>query len=191
MKIALICEPRSGSQNLFKWLYLQESFTCFFKTGENHYEKPKNIDNFSNGLKEIYNDCIYDTKHLAIKEDYYVGSDMNSLIKNSDKVIYLYRENEKEQIESWVNAKKTNNFFTSWKFRNINDSYEYQYFLDLKKGFKNNFINDTNFIITYEELYYGDKIDKIIEYLGIENINKSTWPLGKKYRVDLEIKSII
>ena len=126
-----------------------------------------------------------------INDKFYPGQDASQLISISDKIACLYRENEKEQIESWVNAKKTNNFFTSWKFRNINDSYEYQYFLDLKKGFKNNFINDTNFIITYEELYYGDKIDKIIEYLGIENINKSTWPLGKKYRVDLEIKSII
>lgn len=191
MKIALICEPRSGSQNLFKWVYLHENFTCFFKTGKTHYEKPKNFDNFSNGLKEIHNNCKYNTKYLAIKEDYYVGSNMDSLIENSDKVIYLYRENKKEQIESWVNATKTNNFFTTWNFKNISDTSAEKYFSELKNEFYHKFVNDSNFTISYEELYYENKIQKIIDYLGIENLNKSNWPIGEKYRLDLQIKSII
>lgn len=191
MKIALICEPRSGSQNLFKWFYLHENFTCFFKTGENRYEKPKNLDSFSNGLKEIHNKCIYSTDHLVIKEDYYVGSDMDSLIKNFDKVIYLYRKNKKEQIESWINATKTNNFFESWVYKNINDTRDEQYFLELKRKFTSNFIDDKNFTITYEELYYENGIYKIIQYLGIPNLNPSIWPVGKKYRFDLQITLII
>jgi len=191
MKIGLICEPRSGSQNLFKWFYQQENFTCFFKTGENRYEKPKNIDNFTNGLKELHNNCTYTTEHLAIKEDYYIGSNINPLINNSDKIIYLYRENKNEQIQSWINAKKTNNFFTSWNFRNIKDDNEHQYFLDLKKEFKSKFINNSNFTISYEELYYKNGINKITEYVGISGLSKTSWPGGEKYRNDLQIKSII
>lgn len=191
MKISIICEPRSGSQNLFKWFYLHENFTCYFKTGETRYEKPKNINNFSDGLKEIHNNTKYNTEHLIIKEDYYVGSNLNYLIENSDKVIYLYRKNKKEQIESWINATKTNNFFAPWNFKIIQDDSTYNYFSDLKNEFNDKFINNINFIITYEELYYNNGIDKIIQYLDIDSLDKSKWPVGEKYRTDLPITSLL
>lgn len=195
MIITILAEPRSGSTNLTNWFYHNKNFTTFFNPDippENR--SPLTVMWYQNGIPP--KDYKYETEHLVIKEDFYHYKDYSEFIDISDKVICLYRKNEYNQIESWINAKKTNNWSNQWAyFKNdfkLNED-EVIFFKELKKSFRERYLNDSiYFKISYEELYYENGFQKIVDYLNLDCVKNENFPIGKKYRIDVDkSKSLI
>jgi hypothetical protein len=172
MIITILAEPRSGSTNLANWFYLNKNFTTLFIPSD-----PKSKWYKSESPK----DYKYNTQHLLIKEDYYHYKNFNDVLNISDKVICLYRENAEEQIESWINAKTTNNWHNNWVLKNIKNIDETNFFIELKSSFKKEYLDKSYFKISYEELYYNNGINRIKEYIKVDGFGN--FPIGKKYRI--------
>jgi hypothetical protein len=187
MVITILAEPRSGSTNFTNWFYFNKNFTTLFE--------PSNSGSkwFQNEIEP--KDYKYNTKHLCVKEIYYPDTNWDTLVSISDKIIVLYRENSQEQLESFLSAVTTTNWDNSYvytKKENTLTKEKMEYFNLLKSEFKEKYINKDYFIISYEELYYNDGINKIVEYLNMEDVQNINWPIGEKYRVYVnKTKSLI
>jgi hypothetical protein len=175
MIITILSEPRSGSTNLTNWFYFNKNFTTLFIPSDPQSKWYKS---------ESPKDYKYNTQHLLIKEDYYHYKNFDELISMSDKIILLYRENAEEQIESWTNAKLKNNWHNEWVSNNIKNDIETNFFLELKKSFQEVYLNKNYFKISYEELYYNNGFQKILDYLNINELENKNFPFGKKYRIE-------
>jgi hypothetical protein len=185
MIITILCEPRSGSTNLTNWFYFNKNFTTLFipSNPKSKWYRPVSPKDYK-----------YNTQHLLIKEDYYHHKNFDELIDISNKLILLYRENVDEQIESWCNATLTNNWDRPWVSKNIKNINETQFFIELKNSFKKEYLDKEYFKISYEELYYRNGFQKILDYLGINELENKDFPYGQKYRVDAnkpKIKKLI
>lgn len=185
MIITLLCEPRSGSTNLANWFFNQyKLFTVLFNPDiKPENQPPNNAKYYQNGLHP--SQYKYKTPHLIIKEDYYHYKNYGEFVEASDRIICLYRKNENEQIESWINAKHSGNWVNEWVFENKINEKEKFFFKQLKASFKEKYL-DTNkfFKISYEELYYENGLIKILNYLKINNLEYTNFPVGKKYRIN-------
>jgi hypothetical protein len=107
----------------------------------------------------------------------------------SDKVIVLYRNNNEEQLSSWKNAVLTNNWSRKWAYSgNIDDNKNIatDHFFEIKEGIKKDFIDKDYFSISYEELYYNNGFQKVIDYLNIVGVENIGFPYGQKYRVNID-----
>lgn len=182
MIISIIAEPRSGSTNLTNWFFTDKDFTVLFEPITN-----PNTKWYKNGLDP--KDWIYETKHLIIKEVFNNSSDFKRLIDISDKIICLYREDENKQMESYYNAVKTKNWHTTWAYKknnlNINEN-EILFFKNLKMKFKELFLDNNNYFkVSYEDLYYRNQIQKVLDYVGENKLIRDRFPYGDKYRIDV------
>jgi hypothetical protein len=189
MVITILAEPRSGSTNLANWFYFNKDFTTLFEPITN-----QNIRWYKYGESPTL--WKFKTPHLLIKEIYHTTFDFTELLNISDKVICLYREDEFTQIESWINVKKTNNWSNPWRYSNNEfklDESEAVFFKELKKSFRERYLNDsTYFKISYEELYYRNGFQKIVDYLELDCVKNENFPLGQKYRINVDdIRSLI
>jgi len=103
MLIIAITEPRSGSENLAKWFKVcQKIETLHSPMNKRSYQYQKNL------IIEKYKGT---NNHLFIKEDFAPEHDYyNKEIEIADKLIFLWRKNTKDQIESWIMATRNNNF---------------------------------------------------------------------------------
>jgi hypothetical protein len=175
MIITILAEPRSGSTNLANWFCLKENFTVFFEPMTSFEEK---------GYQGTTppSEYEYNTPHLLVKEIYGNGLMLKELLEISDKVILLYREGAGEQVDSWLNAKATNNWHSSLTFNNVKHKREEVSFLKLKQKFKKEYFNRGYFEISYEDLYYRGHFQKILDYLDIEELENINFPYGNKYR---------
>ena len=192
MIITILAEPRSGSTNLANWFLHKEEFSVFYE--------PLNI-----GMKQ-YNQYRgetfpktwkYDTKHLLVKEIY--GAEetkLEELLSISDKVILLYRENTELQEESFKMAVYTGNWDKSWAYHpkvieRLSDM-NTNWFTNLKSNFKSEYLNnDSYFKISYEELYYNNGFQRIVDYIDLPEVQNIHFPYGTKYRVHTTIDKII
>lgn len=182
MIITIIAEPRSGSTNLTNWFFTDKDFTILFEPISN-----PNTKWYKNGLDP--KDWKYETKHLLIKEVFNNTTDFKEIIDISDKVICLFREDETKQMESYYNAVKTKNWHTVWAFKKnklvINED-EHLFFKNLKIKFKENYLTNQNYLkVSYEDLYYNNKIQIILDYIGDNKLIRDRFPYGEKYRVDV------
>jgi hypothetical protein len=186
MFITILAEPRSGSTNLTQWFNFNKNFTALFEP-----TNPKS-NWFQN--KIIPKDYKYNTKHICVKEIYYTGINYDSLLQVSDKTIVLYRDNAKEQLESFLNSIKTNNWHTNYVYKSeesdlLND--KVIYFNTLKTEFKKKYINKEFFTISYEELYYNNGFQKIVDYIDLDCVKYENFPIGHKYRLNVNRKKSI
>jgi LPS sulfotransferase NodH len=182
MVIIILAEPRSGSTNLANWFYLNKNFTTLFIPSDPQSKWYKS---------ESPKDYKYNTQHLLIKEDYYHYKNFNDVLDISDKIICLYRENTEEQIESWINAKTTNNWHNNWVLKNIKNIDETNFFIELKNSFKKEYLDKNYFKISYEELYYSNGFQKIVNYLELECVQNTNFPIGRKYRINNATNKLI
>jgi hypothetical protein len=193
MVISAICEPRSGSTNLAKWFKTKDNFTSFIE--------PLNVVSKEyRGYKSVF-DWNYNTKHLFIKEVYRPSNKkwsnlLDDVIKFSDKVIILYRENKEEQHESFLNAVKTNNWLNKWYVGEKNYTHKQEnvdYLNALTNQFKEEYFDNNDFFhISYEELYQSsDGIKRLIEFIGLEELSNDNFPFGEKYRTEKIVDKII
>ena len=190
MVITIIAEPRSGSTNLANWFFNKKDFSVLFEPISN----PK-IQWYKNGEHPAL--WKFNTPHLLVKETLNDKTDFSELIKISDKVIVLYRENKEEQFESWLNAVKTNNWDSSWKrIENtfvIDTKYKdnFRYLEAIKSEMKNSYLDKDYFRISYEELYYNNGFQKIVDYINLDSVKNDNFPYGQKYRIDYKTKTLI
>jgi hypothetical protein len=181
MVILILAEPRSGSTNLANWFNSNKNFTVL--------QEPLNKNGLNFKEKVPPHQWEYDTDYLLIKEIYTPTTNLEELINLADKVILLYRDNVKEQLESWLVAISTNQWSSEWVSNRVvinNKDYKVGYFNKLKSGFKNDYLNNPKFFkISYEELYSGDGIEKVIDYLNIDSVENKDFPYGKRYRINI------
>ena len=59
-----------------------------------------------------------------------------------------------------------------------------EYFNTLKSEFKEKYLNENYFTISYEDLYYNNGFEKIVNYINIDEVKNDGFPLGKKYRIN-------
>jgi hypothetical protein len=179
MIITILSEPRSGSTNLTNWFYFNKNFTTLFE--------PLNpVSKWFQNNKEP-KDYKYKTKHLCLKEIYYPHKNWDTLVSISDKIIVLYRENSQEQLESFLSAVTTNNWSTQYVYNIEKNTFideKTEYFKVLKSEFKMKYLNKNYFKISYEELYYNNGFQKILDYLNINELENKNFPFGKKYRIE-------
>jgi hypothetical protein len=180
MIVTILAEPRSGSTNLTNWFYNNKNFTTLFEPinpTSKWFQKNKHPSKYN-----------YRTEHLCVKEVHYPNKNWTDLISISNKIILLYRQDENTQIESWINAKNTNNWDGKWSYSKDNfklNEIEVSFFKELKKSFKELYLNNTDYFkISYEELYQNDGFQKIVEYLNIDCVKNENFPVGEKYRVE-------
>jgi len=170
LKILIISEPRTGSSNLIKWFKLDDRFTIF--------RHELNINKIN-----IQKDYKYNTDFLLVLVYYNGKDDLNEYINYFDKIICLYRENNKLQLESYVNSVSTFNWESNYLYKKMFLPKEELFLKNLKKRFKENFLKKY-FSISYEELYNDKNVNKLINFIGIESCFLDKFPIGKKYRVD-------
>ena len=180
MVITILAEPRSGSTNLANWFKSNKNFTVL-QEPLNEYGKSykKNIP---------INGWSYNTNYLLIKEIYDPNKNLKELIQFSDKIIILYRENKNEQLDSWLAAKVTNNWEGKWVNNKIyipNKELKVDFFNKMVNSFEIEYrLNNNMFKISYEELYYKNGFEKIVNYLNIDSVKNIDFPYGQKYRLD-------
>lgn len=185
MVVTILAEPRSGSTNLANWFYFNENFTILFEP----ITSPK-WQWYKNGVSPKL--WEYKTPHLLVKEIFRPDEDFSELIEISDKLIILYRENTTEQIQSWLNANKTNNWDKAWVFKeDLIKNEDESYFNQIKNGIKENYLDKDYFNISYEELYYNNGFQKIVDYLQLDEVQNMNFPIGEKYRENVEINKLI
>lgn len=184
MVITLLCEPRSGSTSLANWFFNNKNFTVLFEP-----LNPLSKWFVDTSLK----DFEYNTEHLLLKEIYYPHQVLDKIIDLSDKTILLYRENEVEQIESFVNAIETKNWDKQYVYKGTKEEVftnNESYFKGLKQEFKDKYFDRGHFEISYEDLYYRNKFQSLLDYVGLDLENKN-FPHGEKYRVISQSKNLI
>jgi hypothetical protein len=109
------------------------------------------------------------------------------LLNVSDKIIVLYRENTQKQLESFLNAINTNNWHLPYVYKTSENSItkeKTEYFKILKSEFKEKYVNKDFFTISYEELYYNNGFQKILDYLNMDELENKNFPYGEKYRLE-------
>ena len=186
MVITIIAEPRSGSTNLTHWFYFNKNFTTLFE--------PLNPSSnwFQNNTQPI--NYEYKTTHLCLKEIYNPDKELDSIIKISDKIIILYRENKQEQLESYLNAIRTNDWHKQYVYLPLENDFineKTKYFDVLKSQFKKQYIDKNYFKISYEELYYNNGFQKIVDYIDLDCVKYENFPYGLKYRINVNRKKNI
>jgi hypothetical protein len=180
MVVTILAEARSGSTNLTNWFFYNKNFTALFE--------PMNDQSISYQKGISPREYKYSTEHLCIKEVYYSHKQWDELIAMSDKVILLYRENEAEQIESFVNAIQFKNWDKQYVYRGIKkDAFDSNraYFKKIKEEFKEKYLSKDYFRVSYEELYYRNGFQRVVDYLELECVKNENFPYGQKYRVNL------
>jgi hypothetical protein len=192
MIISVIAEARSGSTNLAHWFSQKENFTVFYE--------PLNIGMIE--YNEYKGDTSpktwkYNTKHLLVKELYGVDeTQLEELISISNKIILLYRENTELQEESFKMALYTGNWAESWAYQpkviqRLSDL-NIDWFTERKSNFKSEYLdNNSYFKISYEELYYNNGFQRIVDYIDLPEVQNIDFPYGTKYRMDGVIDKLI
>jgi hypothetical protein len=183
MVITILAEPRSGSTNLANWFNSNKNFTIL--------QEPLNKNGISYKKDIPINKWNYNTTHLLIKEIYTPEINLNELINFSDKIIFLYRENKNEQLESWLVAGLTNKWSDKWVNSKIaipHKELKIDYFNKMISGFEKEYrLNGNNFVISYEELYYNNGFERVVNYLNIDGVKNIDFPYGEKYRLEKNV----
>jgi hypothetical protein len=123
----------------------------------------------------------------------------NDLIQISDKIIVLYRENLEVQLESFINGSITNKWDAKWMYKFIDDTnidkktqLLIDNFFEVKNDIKKDLIeSEKYFTISYEELYFNNGFQKLVDYINLEEVQNINFPFGEKYRIDFDKNKFI
>lgn len=172
MIYTIIAEPRSGGVSLMNWI---EKSLPEFTIAQEPWFIENDIWVIGEDVTEV--EWIKNYDNICVREIYKPTRDFRNLIRMSDKVICLYRDNWEEQVRSSLYQENNGLYMDTYdeedvlsKVTNemIKDRYVY-YFKEHKDKFKQ-FIKEHNFVsISYENLYYGDSIDIIKKHFNIDN----------------------
>jgi hypothetical protein len=164
------------------------------KTFDVRYESATHDSRYWSGTTPESNIMDPRYKHLVLKEVFYgreslIKTDWLDYIKYCDKTVFLYREDEQDQIISWNHARVTENFccqYPAGTTRLVKQHVDY--FTKLKKKYTEYRLEhkDKGLTISYEDLYYRNKIHILKEYLGLEDELTLNFPIGQRYRYEKE-----
>lgn len=185
MNIFLLCEPRSGSTMLGNWFHNQKIFDVRYETfiHESKWFLGGKVENYK--IRKGF-------KHLVFKEVFHaryggqIKINWESFFNFADKIIFLHREDTDDQIISWNHAVETGNFCCQYPvnsgIRMVESNVEY--FKNLKEDFFNfrTKYKDLGLTISYEDLYYRDRIQVLKDYLNLPDKLDRKFPEGQKYR---------
>lgn len=182
MIITILSEPRAGSTNLLFWMGQHNECTVLLEpTTNSEYKKYSDKEVVIYDIND-FSKWKYFTKHLVVKEICDPNKNYKSILQHSDKVIILFRENYIEQRQSWLMSINTKKWGGKYFFdESLLLDKDYNYLTEIKSEIQK-YKTSHNFVISYEELYFRDGINKLINYIGIEKLNKDTFPFGEKYR---------
>jgi hypothetical protein len=182
MVITILCEPRTGSTNLLNWFGLHNNYSIAFEPLNTPIccktKSSKSI--IFNNMKDM-TQWQYNTDNIVIKEIAHPKHNYEHFLKNSDKIIVLFRENYEEQNKSFLMGCATQNFFNHYSYDKHLIKEETSSYLELTKTEIKKYFDSDYFLISYEDLYYRGKINELINYIGNSDLNYSTFPYGSKY----------
>ncbi len=175
MKILIYTSFRTGCKTLGDWLESELRIL--------YYHEPFNLE-YEENFKKKFN--LYDMEHTdplgCIVRIIFSSNIMYDEIKKLfNKHIILYREDTKEQAESFVWAQKTNNYHFNRKLSNLGYYSIDDYFLNENKDEIKNYITIFDkekehlkslegLKISYEELFIEKTgLNKIYEYLNFKS----------------------
>jgi hypothetical protein len=192
MRILILSEFRSGSTSLLNWFNLSDNYSIVFQPITN----PKYISKKKSTKDLIYTDIRnidsyqYSTKNIVIKEVTPIDEhELINLLQKVDKVIVLFREDYENQLKSFLFASNTNIWESSY-------IYDTKYILNKEHLLLDNSKSQIEkykskyFSISYEDLYYREKIQKLIDYIGDGGLTSISFPYGTKYRLEKNNKII-
>jgi hypothetical protein len=186
MRILIIAEARTGGTTLMD--YFEKVFTKYEIVTEPYTNLKDWIE-----TNDITNVDWYKKKDNVIVKEIFDGEyNFKNFIDSSDKVICIYRKNWFEQTRSILYAENGDTFLHDYNIEDVNELIteemiykRYMYKIrNLKKIFIEFFENNKFINVSYEDLYYGDGIEIIKNYLNIEN--KTIFPPVKKYLKNTE-----
>lgn len=178
----IIAQYRTGGQNLMYWINqsLNKEFTIIhepFNSKYTEYTTNTTLQDFS---------WLEDNKKYFIKELWYPELDYKKLLQISNKVICLYRENSHEQTISHLYSTKKNRYHHQYTQKDIDKIYnqeEYEKFkneIHINKNTLLDFAKENSLpLISYEELYYENGIEKFKEIFEFKS--DVPFPIGIKY----------
>lgn len=172
MIYTIIAEPRSGGVSLMNWI--EKSLPEFTIAQE-----PWFVENSLWVEGEDVSDVnwVKEYDNIFIREIYKPSRDFTNLIKLSDRVLCLYRNNWHEQIRSSLFQETNNQYLDDYDESDVlnvvtNDmiTHRYVYYFKEHKEKFQQFITENNFIsVSYEELYYNKGIDIIKKHFNLNN----------------------
>jgi hypothetical protein len=183
MVYTIISEPRSGSSQLIDWV--RESQPNFIIAPEPWLNKQPEFDTDNKNISHV--DWIDDFYNIFIKEIFYDHENYDNLIKKSDKVICLYRDNWYAQVRSLLFQEKQSEFLFNYDKKDVDNlitedmilKYYNTHHIHHKNKFKE-FISNKNLTsLSYEELYYGNGIKKFKDHFNITSEVK--FPLYERH----------
>lgn len=188
MVITILCEPRTGSTNLLNWFGSHDNYSFVFEPFNNPICcKTKSSKNIIFNNKKDITLWQYNTDNIVIKEIAHSRINYEYFLKNSDKVIVLFRENYEEQTKSFLMSSATQNFFNPYSYDKDMIKDETSVYLENTKNEIKKYFNSEYFLTSYEDLYYNGKIKQVIDYIGTNDLNQDTFPYGTKYRKEKTI----
>lgn len=184
MIITILAEPRTGSSNLLYWFGCNSNYTIVFEPITNPtFLKKKSSKNLTYTDLNNIDSYEYNTPHLVIKEIANITEYHKTIIHNSDKIIVLFREDYEKQLESFMLAYNTDNWFGQYMYNNKQIVTQEQSALNKSKE-EIEVYKSKYFSISYEDLYYRGKIKELLDYIGDSDLSSIPFPYGKKYRLD-------
>jgi hypothetical protein len=162
MRILIYALPRTGSNNLTH--YIANSL---------HYKEiiePYNEQRFWD--KDITEFDIWERDNVVVKMMLGQGEEKyEDVSAKFDKTVILYRENRKEQAESFVHATKSIDWHAPYTYDPSKvDQSEYLETLEKFNSRLEKLTTYKHFTVTYENLYLsGIDKDRLDEYIGITN----------------------
>lgn len=206
MKIAIVCNGRSGSTSLFNLIKCllssqNEKYEYFFEPFNFNVidiDKHKTIDVFTNDknilIKTFINNDNYPYESFNNSEDYW-----SWFFQYFDKIIVLERENKREQSESLVYHFKIKSEWHKQKFYNLTEDDE-EDIVGITKHLEEESKNLRNIskrgypLFTYEDIFVRrnqNTHDELLRYLSLNHNQKcfDDWILSPYRKVRIEKKT--
>jgi len=174
MKILLYTGYRTGSRSLGDWLSYELNIPYYHEPF--NVTNPKTLEKYANFNLDTMGDGIVKISPMD-------NFDFNDIKNKFDKVIVLYRENIKEQAESFIWAK----YATIYHHTFVDDKFVYAHYtiddkflkdksseikLEMRRLYdENEYVTSLNVgvLLSYEELYFSEiGLKKIEDYLDVK-----------------------
>lgn len=186
MIYTIIAEPRSGGTSLMDWI--EKSLPDYVIAQEPYFI---GNDYWVDGEDVNNTKWIDKYENLFIREIFRQDRIVDPLLKKSDKVLCLYRENWYDQIKSilYQELNDSQYYMTTYKKEHVDELvsdkliYEkYNHFVKTKKDFQEWIKTNNLLCVSYEDLYYGEGINVIKEFFNINTSLK--FPLSLRHLKD-------
>jgi hypothetical protein len=179
----IISEPRSGSSHLIDWIRV--AVPNFVVCPEPWLNQQSEFD--TQGKDISYVDWIDNFNNIFIKEIYYEHENYTNLLNKSEKVICLYRKNWYSQIRSLLFQERQNGFLFNYEKKEVDKIITEEMILEKyrshhifhKKNFQDFILKNNLVSISYEELYYGNGLEKFKNHFNINSDFK--FPLYERH----------